>query len=588
MATITRRAATKEANARGLSGAAAGAFINLAIGNEQATRSVTNQTALTQARNAFADFNAASMQTSPAGQQTGGRNRTASNQLDEAAASGVFSRQALDAARESVASGASAPAALSGSRQQRTPVRDTPAAGGQTTPQPSAAEVSAPTPSPSADVAAATPDAPPAQTASQDVPAATGAAETPVPQPTSQQLFEQIVAGQITPDPNNPQWTALYVNGQPTQAQIQAFNRWSDFQQRFNFTRPADMSPVDAANEMLNQGQQDDVDGAAGVPVRTTAEESADEALATAAQSFADISEDQLSLSDRFTKMRLDAGLPEKEARLNELTAQEDELNALRRKRVQDAREGLVATGVIAGRISEIERQEMERLDSVLRQKSALLNEINTANQNIETTLGLAQADDQTAYTRSVDALNFAFKANQTIADANQREFSNQLALNQALSSLPEGRWFEINGQRYEGMASDPNTNSVQFTDNNGQVFIIGYNKQTGEEVYRQFIGQGKVATAAPKSAASLEKEELAQARRDFRSQVSTGEIVGVPFVDDKGKTQTAYFSKTDVDAAQARLDEPGFFRNDPDDLLDSLDNFVGAEEIRPPEGITQ
>lgn len=49
---------------------------------------------------------------------------------------------------------------------------------------------------------------------------------------TAEQLFNEIKSGNILPSQSNPKWTALYENGQPTQAQKDAYALWDSFNKK--------------------------------------------------------------------------------------------------------------------------------------------------------------------------------------------------------------------------------------------------------------------------------------------------------------------------------------------------------------------
>lgn len=91
------------------------------------------------------------------------------------------------------------------------------------------------------------------------------------------------------------------------------------------------------------------------------------------------------------------AGITDLESELNTLTNQENELRAQFRAN-KAAEEGKpVAMNVIEGRVSEQERASNERLDTVLRQKDYLTNQLKTKYDVVNNIMTLKKLDYQTA-----------------------------------------------------------------------------------------------------------------------------------------------------------------------------------------------
>lgn len=75
---------------------------------------------------------------------------------------------------------------------------------------------------------------------------------------------------------------------------------------------------------------------------------------------------------------------------------------------------------------------------------------------------------------------------------------SEERLLNMRLK-IPAGETFEFGGKTYEGMKDDdPDIQVIREEDNKGNVTVIGLDKRTGEELYKQsFSGIGKATKAA-------------------------------------------------------------------------------------------
>lgn len=155
------------------------------------------------------------------------------------------------------------------------------------------------------------------------------------------------------------------------------------------------------------------------------------------------------SFSERYGDLRKAFSVADLESEMSTLKAEERELQATKRERIAGAREKRVAQGVIAGRVSTIERQEDERLDSNLREQAYLNDQLTTKYNVINTILNLEQTDYTNAtqsydrqYQQVVDTLNLArgFRSDEitekereeTAARANLQIMYNALSSGQA------------------------------------------------------------------------------------------------------------------------------------------------------------
>lgn len=94
-----------------------------------------------------------------------------------------------------------------------------------------------------------------------------------------------------------------------------------------------------------------------------------------------------------YETLRQQYNVDDLEASINEYDAQEQDIQARLRERI-DIEEGKpVALNVISGRVSEAEKQEFRRLDEIGRAKSRAINQLQTANNVIETTMNLRKMD---------------------------------------------------------------------------------------------------------------------------------------------------------------------------------------------------
>lgn len=107
-----------------------------------------------------------------------------------------------------------------------------------------------------------------------------------------------------------------------------------------------------------------------------------------------------LNRVEEYTKLTDKYKVADLESSLNELKAQEDEAVAALRQRTANERGQQVAQGVIEGRISEETRQAQEQIDFIQRQKSRVVDELNTRYNIINTYINLMGLDYNDAVAR--------------------------------------------------------------------------------------------------------------------------------------------------------------------------------------------
>lgn len=137
-------------------------------------------------------------------------------------------------------------------------------------------------------------------------------------------------------------------------------------------------------------------------------------------------------LTQRYEELSSEAGIDTLQERLNEVELEEQEIRAQMRERTTKERGKPVATNVISGRISEVERQERERLDYVLREKQFLSNQVQDKQKTIETILELdqtnfsnAQSVYESKFNQNLQSINLAQDVLQS-----ERSLENQIAEN--------------------------------------------------------------------------------------------------------------------------------------------------------------
>ena len=163
-------------------------------------------------------------------------------------------------------------------------------------------------------------------------------------------------------------------------------------------TTPKAVVNKDDASSFINSGQDQDIATAESKDAPPSRLSSSDlvDAFKKISGSDSLVPKRDFSAPDfeqNFEKLRQQYGVDDLETSINEYDAQEKEIQARLRERL-DLEEGKpVALNVISGRVSEAEKQEFRRLDEIGRAKSRAINQMTAANNVIETTMNLRKMD---------------------------------------------------------------------------------------------------------------------------------------------------------------------------------------------------
>lgn len=103
------------------------------------------------------------------------------------------------------------------------------------------------------------------------------------------------------------------------------------------------------------------------------------------------------NLEQTYGQLREQSGVVSLEGSLNELKALQREQEAIKRQRLNSTRGEVSRMDAIEGRVSQVERQENERIDSLNREIAYKVDQINSANSAISTIMQFKQTDFQNA-----------------------------------------------------------------------------------------------------------------------------------------------------------------------------------------------
>jgi len=179
------------------------------------------------------------------------------------------------------------------------------------------------------------------------------------------------------------------------------------------------------------------------------------------------------------------------------------------------------------------------RGDKILKMKRSTQRDYDTAlanynglKENASNLLQVKTTDNNNRYNRLFSTLQMEIQNKGT-------EFNQELALQQLSLQIPEGRSMTVNGTTIKGLKENDNINVVQFTEANGNTYVLGVDKKTGKEAYRTFIGKAKVTGGTETSPVTelnnYNATETLKQEKDLAEKLKKGDI-GLSY-DDKGNS---------------------------------------------------
>lgn len=155
---------------------------------------------------------------------------------------------------------------------------------------------------------------------------------------------------------------------------------------------------------------------------------------------------------------------------------------------------------------------------------------LNNLKENANNLLQVRTKDSDTRYNRLFQMLQLQIQQEGT-------QFNQSLALAQMALQMPEGRSMTIGGYTVTGLRENDNLNVVQFTESNGKTYVIGIDKKTGQQVYKEYIGTAKVGGGTSTTAVQILNEYKATQELErlkwYDEQMNAGNIA-IDY-DDKG-----------------------------------------------------
>lgn len=208
------------------------------------------------------------------------------------------------------------------------------------------------------------------------------------------------------------------------------------------------------------------------------------------------------------------------------------------------------------------------RGDKILKLKRANQRNYDAANSNLtnlkENASSLLQVrvkDTETRYNQLFQALQLQIQQEGTA-------FNQEVALANIQMNLPENRSITLGGVTYKGLKEDDNLNVIQFTEANGKTYVIGVDKKTGSQKYKQYIGTAKVSSSGGEDSAVKQLAEYNAIKelgtiKDIDKKIAAGDVA----VDYDEKGNSFYYDKKAYDAAytEATTGWSAFLKKNPE-----------------------
>lgn len=159
------------------------------------------------------------------------------------------------------------------------------------------------------------------------------------------------------------------------------------------------------------------------------------------------------------------------------------------------------------------------------------ISELNFLKSEASNLLQVRVKDSDNRYNRLFSMLQLQIQEEGT-------QFNQDVALAQIGMQLPAGRTMKIGGNTVKGLNENANLNVVQFTEANGNTYVIGFDKATGEEKYKKFIGKAQVGGAKTEISIYEQLREY-QSGRALEQYKKLDEAMAKP-VSEQGSVRTA------------------------------------------------
>jgi predicted nucleic acid-binding Zn-ribbon protein len=199
---------------------------------------------------------------------------------------------------------------------------------------------------------------------------------------------------------NIPGKTTQQTQQQPPSVNVDNVNNNQQFEESANSDQAKDASEYTSSEEPATKKSAVDInallsslggDATTNADIVKTAETKIEDVAKLVAPTTA--KPELIDLTTQYEKYRSDYSINDLETQLSNLNTQLSTLESNKQARVNAERGKTVATNVIEGRVSEVERQENERMSAIEDQITTITNQLNTKYNIINTLMTLTQKD---------------------------------------------------------------------------------------------------------------------------------------------------------------------------------------------------
>lgn len=115
----------------------------------------------------------------------------------------------------------------------------------------------------------------------------------------------------------------------------------------------------------------------------------------------------------------------------------------------------------------------------------------------------------ENGYKLYLEDQNFRMKEVQAAADAQEAKFGRIMDLADLALKIPQGQSLTIGGEKLTGLKENDSIKTVDFTDATGNKYVFAYDKNTGKQLYKTYIGKEKTGTGTGTETMTVDQAKL-------------------------------------------------------------------------------
>ncbi len=260
---------------------------------------------------------------------------------------------------------------------------------------------------------------------------------------------------------------------------------------------------ISEANTMINANQQSNFDSATKTnepETRSSAYNNAFNDLKSTLATDLPAKSDVVSLKDSFNALRGSYGVTDLENNLTELKTQARDIQAMSKARTNAEKNKAVPMNVIAGRVSEEEQQDNERLTTINNSIQTLTDQLNSKYSVIDNIMKYTAADYDNAvqdYDKQFAQNISIFNATKGIVD-DQKSDEERVVDNARANAQIMINTMQSNGTTYDQLSPDQQTNLTKLGVQSGlgaNFFTDVMKTSAGKEILTTITNDDKTKT---------------------------------------------------------------------------------------------